>query len=153
MRLTRSASVASSFNARPGLRLTRRWTSPASSATALQGSIASAVAERRLAAEHRQLAEQRAAAQLGERDHAAVLVLAGEHDCAGAQQVAGVARVPLPEDHLAALPVARHRDLRERQQLALLEPREHLGAGEQAGGLLPVGHVRIMTAWQSHVKS
>ena len=23
---------------------------------------------------------------------------------------------------------------------------------EQAGGLLPVGHVRIMTAWQSHVK-
>ena len=39
-----------------------------------------------------------------------------------------------------------------RAQLARLEAGEHLGAREQAGGLLPGGHVRIMTAWQSHVK-
>ena len=60
--------------------------------------------------------------------------------------------VALAEDDLAALPVARHGDLGDRGELARLEAGEHLGAGEQAGGLLPVGHVRIMTAWQSHVK-
>ena len=90
----------------------------------------------RLAAEHRQLAEQHARAQLGERDHAPVLVLAREHHGARAQQVAGVAHVALAEDHLAPFPVPWNGYLGHLVQLARLEIAEDLGAGEQSSRVL-----------------
>ena len=51
---------------------------------------------------------------------------------------------PLAEDHLAAVPVPWHRDLRYFLELALLEISEDLGAREQAGGSPPLGMARIM---------
>ena len=96
--------------------------SPASSATRggrlerLDGGRA------RLAVEHGQLAEDRAGAQLGQRDRAAVLVLARELTDAGAHHVARVAVVALAEDHLAPVVAAGHRHLRDLIELASSSP-------------------------------
>ena len=54
-----------------------------------------------LVVEHRQLAEDVAGAEVGERDRAAVGVLADRAGVAGADDVAGVALVALAEDDLA----------------------------------------------------
>jgi hypothetical protein len=94
----------------------------------------------RLPAEHRQLAEEHARAQLREGHHAPVLVLAREHHRARSQQVAGVPNVALAEDHLALLPVARHGHLSHLVQLAVLEVAEDLGVGKKASRVLPGGH-------------
>ena len=83
----------------------------------------------RLSAEHRQLAEEHARAELREGDHAPVLMLAREHHGARPQQVTGIANVALAEDHLTLLPVARHGHLGHLVQLALLEIAEDLGVG------------------------
>src|SRR3954454_19816882 len=57
----------------------------------------------RLAAEHRELAEDRSGAQLAQRDHAAVGVAARDASGAGADNEAGVARVALAEHDLTGL--------------------------------------------------
>ena len=48
-----------------------------------------------------------------------------------AHDVAGVARVALAEDHLAGLEAARHGELGDPLEVALLERREHGHAPEQ----------------------
>ena len=98
-----------------------------------------------LAAEHRELPEEPARAHLGERDHPAVLVLAREQHRTRANQVTGVAGVPLAEQDLAPLPAARHGHLRELLELARVQSREDLGVREQPGRLLSRGHRRIIS--------
>src|ERR671922_427161 len=97
-----------------------------------------------LAAEHGELAEERARPQLGQRDHATVLMLASEDHGARTHEVAGLARVPLSEDDLAPVPAARHRHLGDRHELRRLEIAKDLGAREQPGRILPVRHGRII---------
>jgi hypothetical protein len=63
-----------------------------------------------LAVEHRQLAEDLARPEVRERDRAPVGVLAHHPRRAGAQDVAGVARIPFAQDDRAGRIAARHRD-------------------------------------------
>ena len=71
-------------------------------------------------------------------------MLAGEHHGARAEQVAGVADVALPEDHLPAVPAARDRDLRDLLELALLDLAEHLGGREEPDGFVHGRHERTI---------
>ena len=89
----------------------------------------------RLAAPHRQLAEDVAAPQLGERDRAPVAVVARHARRAAAHDVAGVAVVTLAEDDLAGRPAARDRDVGELRDVARPEPREEGHLGQQFDGV------------------
>ena len=73
-----------------------------------------------LAVEHRQLAEDVAGAEVGERDRPPVGVLAGDPEAAAADDVAGVGVVALVKDAGAAGKGARHGDPREAVQLVAL---------------------------------
>src|SRR5262245_18375993 len=97
-----------------------------------------------LSAEHRELAEQLAGAQLRQRDHAPIRMLACEHDGTRAEQIAGVADVALPEDHLAALPVPRDGHPGHFLELAALDLAEHLRLGQQPDRFVHGGHERII---------
>ena len=74
-------------------------------------SSVSIVADALLVVEHRQLAEDVAGPEVGERDRAAVDVLADRAGVAAADDVARVGRVALAEDHGAAGEVARDGDV------------------------------------------
>jgi hypothetical protein len=94
----------------------------------------------RLAPEHRELAEEHPGVQLRERHHAAVLVLAREHDRPRPEQVAGVAHVALAEDHLAPVPVAWHGHLCHLPELVRVEVAEHLRGRQEPHGLVHGRH-------------
>ena len=87
-----------------------------------------------LAAEHRQLAEDLARAQVGERDRAPVRVLAGDARLAPLEHVARVAGVALAQDDRARRVAARHRDARDLLQLGLRQLGEQRHAAQQLGG-------------------
>jgi hypothetical protein len=76
--------------------------------------------------EHGQLAEDLSRAELRERDHPPVLVLAHDADGASLDDVAGVAAVPLAEDHLPAVVAARDGHLCHLLQLPWAEAGEDL---------------------------
>ena len=144
-RRSRSASAASIFSAISGLERITRWMSPRE-----QGHERG-VLERlgrgraRLAAEHGQLAEDGARAELGQRQGAPVHVLAPDAHRAAADHVARVARVALAEDHLArarscaARPPARPAPARA-PRARRRPPRRRAGAAVS----LPPLHERII---------
>ena len=70
-----------------------------------------------LVVEHRELAEDVAGAEVGERDRAAVGVLAHRARVAAAHDVARVARVALAEDDLSGGEAPRDRDVGDAPQV------------------------------------
>ena len=97
-----------------------------------------------VAVEHRQLPEDLARAERGERYRATVGVLAGDPEAAFADDVAGVGTVPLVEDPGPGREGARHGDAREPLQLVLFEIGEERHAAQQlyrAEDLLHVAHL------------
>ena len=140
MRLTRSARVARSFRARSGLRRIRRCMSFARSATAVAGSMTSAVAERvspRNIASSPNSAPARSSASATMRPSWCSRVSTTAPD---AEQVTGVAHVTLAEDDLVAVPVTRHRHVGDRLELARLQVAEHLRAREEPDRFVRGGH-------------
>ena len=83
--------------------------------------------------------------QLGERDRAPVAVRLRGLERPGADHVAGVARVTLPEHHLAGVVAPRHRDGRQLVQLRVGQPGEHLQAREQRPVPSPSGTAEYHT--------
>ena len=81
-------------------------------------SAASTVAERRSVSNIASSPKRSPPAQLGQRDRAAVAVVAQHPHAALLDHVAGVAGVALAEEHLALGPSARHRHRRDVDQLS-----------------------------------
>ena len=80
------------------------------------------------AVEHRQLADELAGPEGGQRDRAAVGVLARHPDLAGADHVTGVAAIAFVEDPGALRERARNGDLGDPLELSGLEPGEQRNA-------------------------
>ena len=89
----------------------------------------------KLVLEHRELAEDVAGAEGGERDRAPVGVPAHGAGAAAAHDVAGVAGVALAEDDLTGLELAGHGELCDPLQVGGHERREHGHAREQLDDL------------------
>src|SRR3954451_21186912 len=98
-----------------------------------------------LAVEHRELAEDRARTESGQRDYAPVRVLADYPAAPGADDVAGVARVALVEDPRVRRIATGDRDLRHAVELLGRELREERHTAQElddpgSGSVLhPVG--------------
>ena len=96
-----------------------------------------------LVVEHRQLAEDVSRPERGERDLAAVRVLADGARVPGADDVTGVRVVTLAEHELAGAEAPRHRDFGDAAQVLVRELLEHGHAAQQRGRLLSArGHDR-----------
>ena len=84
-----------------------------------------------LVVEHRQLAEDVAGTEVGERDRAAVGVLAHGASSAVAHDVTRAALVALAEDDLSGYELARNRDFRHARKLVLAQLGEHGDGAKQ----------------------
>ena len=124
---------ARSFTAISGCSFSSRLRSPARIATARRRDRLHR-GRAHLPAEHRQLAEDLAGADVGERDRAPVGVLTGDARLPALQHVTGVAGVALAQDDRAGRIVARHRDAGNLLQLRLRQLREQRHAPQQLGG-------------------
>src|SRR5262249_35563294 len=93
-----------------------------------------------LVVEHRELAEDISGPEVGERDGPAVDVLAHGPGVAAADDVAGVARVALAEDHLLGREPPQDRDVRDAAQVLRCQLREDGHLLEQPDDLLRSGH-------------
>ena len=99
----------------------------------------------RLAVEHRELAEDRAGPEVGERDRPAVGVLAGHPAASVADDVAGVPGVALVEDAGVGRKAARDRDLGDALELGLGQLREQRHSPQQLDdAFASVGHGPII---------
>src|SRR5256885_6090379 len=89
-----------------------------------------------LVVEHRQLTEEVARTEGGQRDRPPVGMLADGARVAAAHDVARAAGVTLPEDDLPRLEAARHGELGDARQLARAERLEDRDAREEGDGLV-----------------
>ena len=136
---SRRASVAASATASCGRPQHQPAHVRAEDRERLDASIVSTVAERRSSSNIASSPKMSPGPEGGERDLAAVGVLAHRAGVAGADDVARVGLVALAEDDLARAEPARVGDLGDEREVLGRERREHRDAAEQLGGLQCAG--------------